>query len=314
MKTIFISVISIFLTFAAVAQNSVTLKYNLGKNKVYRFKTITDQGVTVTVQGMANETKVNSSSVTSLKIVDSKPEFIVAEVRFDTISVNTSTMGKNITMSSASEGNFKSTDMKDVMAYFMNQMSKNPLFVKIDYSGKVLEIINLKVFSGIILKNIDSLKIDGPMGAMMPGQIKNMVEEKTLKTQIEAITNYLPGKNVSVGDKWDVTNSMTANGMAFTINNSFKLEKVNNNIATLSAEANVLPASSEPVVMMGAKINYSDIKGLNKATITIDSKTGLLIESNGKTSMSGNMSLDAGGQMMQIPMDVKGDTKIISLQ
>jgi hypothetical protein len=92
------------------------------------------------------------------------------------------------------------------------------------------------------------------------------------------------------------------------------LEAIEGSVATVSSEANVIPASTEPMDMMGAKISYADVKGLNKATIKIDAKTGLIIESIGKTSMSGNLSVNAQGQSMQIPMDVKGDIKVISLQ
>jgi hypothetical protein len=314
MKTIFISVISIFFSFAIFAQNTVTLKYNLEKNKTYRFKSTSDMNVSVSVQGMTNETKVLSNSVSSIKVVDAKPEFMVAEVRMDTVIANTTAMGKNTIMSSANVGNLKSGEVSEVMNYFMNQMSKNPLFVKLNYAGKVQEIINLKVYSDIVLKNIDSVSVDGPMGAMVPTQIKNMVDAKMLTTTVEALTNYLPGKMVSVGDKWESSNSLNANGMAFTVNSSFKLEAIEGSVATVSSEANVIPASTEPMDMMGAKISYADVKGLNKATIKIDAKTGLIIESIGKTSMSGNLSVNAQGQSMQIPMDVKGDIKVISLQ
>lgn len=314
MKTIFIYVISIFFSVALFAQNSVSLKYNLEKNKIYKFKSTTNQDISQTMGGMTNNTQVTNSSVTSLKVVDMKPEFMVAEIRFESIETNTTAMGKLTKINSTDAGDFHSNDISKVMSYFMNQMTQNPIFVKMDYSGKVVEIVNLKIYSDMVLKNVDSVSIDGPMGTMATKQLKSMVEEKTLKTMIESMTNYLPGKNVSIGDKWEVNNAMSANGMSFNINSTFKLENISNNIATISAEANVLPASSAPMEMMGAKVDFSNLKGLNKSTILLDINTGLIKESNSKTSMSGNLGVEAGGQSMQIPMEVKGDSKLEILQ
>jgi hypothetical protein len=313
MKTIFISVISILFSVSIFAQGSATLKYNLEKNKVYRFQTTSDQSVSQTMGGMTNNSQISTNVITSLKVVDVKPEFMVAEIRFESNETKSSAMGKNTTISSSSEGDYKSGDMVQVVSYFMNQMTKNPLFVKMDYSGKIIEMVNIKMFSDIVLKNLDSVSVDGPMGAMIPNQVKSMVEEKTLKTMIESVTNYLPGKSVAIGDKWEVNNAMSANGMSFTINSIFKLESITNGVATVSAEANVLPATSEPMEMMGAKVNFSELKGLNKSTILIDVKTGLIQESNGKTSMAGNLGVEAGGQSMQIPMEIKGDSKVVVL-
>ena len=39
-------------------------------------------------------------------------------------------------MSSVSEGNIKSTETADVMSCIMNRLSKNALYVKMDFTGK----------------------------------------------------------------------------------------------------------------------------------------------------------------------------------
>jgi hypothetical protein len=313
MKKVIFYGISMLLSISAIAQNSTVLKYNLEKNKIYRIKSTSEQTITQTMGGMSQTSQVTSNMVTSIKMVDSKSEYMVAEIRFDTISNVTNAMGKTTAMSSVNEGNIKSETITEVMNGFMNRMSKNALFVKLNYSGKVLEIINIKAFSDIVLKDIDSLNMDGPMASMVPTQVKNMVEEKSLKTMIETTTNYLPGKSVAIGAKWDVSNTMSSGGMLFTINNSFKLENINKNIANVSSEATIVPSSTEPMSMMGTKISYSELKGQSKSTIIIDATTGVIKESTGKTSMSGNLGVEVPGNSMQIPMEIKGETKVVAL-
>ena len=74
-----------------------------------------------------------------------------------------------------------------------------------DFTGKVLEIVNSKMFSDVIMKDTSSITLTGPIASGVKTQIINMVSDNTLKTMVEMFTHYLPGKQVSSGDNWDVT-------------------------------------------------------------------------------------------------------------
>jgi hypothetical protein len=298
-----------------MAQNSVNLKMNLEKNKVYRFSSSSEQTIIQTVNGNQQTIDSKTNYTVSIKMIDATTDFMITEVRFDTMITNTNTMGKTINISSLSEGNIKSTETADVMSCIMNRLSKNALYIKMDFTGKVLEIVNSKMLSDVIMKDTSSIALIGPMAVGVKTQIKNMVSDNTLKTMVEMFTYYLPGKQVSTGDNWDVTLMTNSGGMILNIITSYHLDGVNGDAANITAESNIKAVeNAAPMESAGAKITYDDLKGLSKSNMVIDIRTGLLVEDNAKTHIAGNLGVSGPGFSMQIPMDINGTSKVIALQ
>jgi proteasome assembly chaperone (PAC2) family protein len=75
MKNLMFTGIAVLLTMSMQAQNGVTLKMNLEKNKVYQLRSVADQTVTQTINGGQQTTESNVSYTMSLKMVDATPEF-----------------------------------------------------------------------------------------------------------------------------------------------------------------------------------------------------------------------------------------------
>jgi proteasome assembly chaperone (PAC2) family protein len=315
MKKILLSSVAVLFCISIMAQNSVNLKMNLEKNKVYRFSSASEQTIIQTVNGNQQTIESKTNNTVSLKMVDATADFIVTEVHFDTLITSTNSMGKMVNISSVNEGNIKSTETADVMSYIMNRLSKNALYIKMDFAGKVLEIVNSKMLSDVIMKDTSSITLTGPLGSGVKSQIKNLISDNTLKTMIEMYTNYLPGKQVSTGDNWNVTLNTNSGGMALQIITGYHLDGVNSNSANITAESNIKVAeNAAPMVAGGATITYDDIKGLSKSTMVIDTSTGLLVEDKAKTHIAGNLGISAPGVSMQIPMDINGTSKVIALQ
>lgn len=312
MKKLLLSLFVVLFCGFLTAQNAANLKLNLEKNKTYKFHSSSEQTVSQTVNGMQQSSQVQNLSYTSIKMVDSKPEFMIAEVRFDSIITNTNAAGKITKVNSNNPGNMKSADAGEIMGSVMNRLCSNPLFVKMDYSGKVLEIINQKLFTDVVTKDIDS--IQGQMAPMIKTQINSAVKLEALKTMVESQFAYLPGKQVAVGESWDITLVVNSGGMALNTASKYKLTGIANNIATISAEVNIAPAGSEPMDMGGMKISYDDLKGLGKSTLMIDLNTGLIKESHGKSNIAGTMSIDMGGNNMQIPLEIQSESKNTAIQ
>jgi hypothetical protein len=298
-----------------MAQNSVSLKMNLEKNKVYRFSSVSEQIIIQTVNGNQQTIESKNNYAVSIKMIDVTTDFMITEVRFDTIITNTNTMGKTVSMSSVSEGNIKSTETADVMSCIMNRLTRNAVYVKMDFTGKVLEIVNSKMFSDVILKDTSSITLTGSIASGVKTQIINMVSENTLKTMVELFTHYLPGKQVSSGDNWDVAIRTNSGGMTLDILTSYHLDGVKGDDANITADSNIKAAENAgPMEAGGAKITYDDMKGLSKSNMVVDIRTGLLIENKAKTHIAGNLGVSGPGFSMQIPMDINGTSKVISLK
>jgi hypothetical protein len=315
MKKLLSSCVVILFSISIVAQNSVTLKMNLEKNKVYRFNAVSEQIIVQTVNGNQQTVESITNNTASIKMIDATADFMIAEVRFDTLKTNTNSMGKTTSMSSVSEGNIKSTETAEVISYIMNQLSKNAVYVKMDFAGKVLEIVNSKMLSDMIMKDTSSIALTGPLAAGVKTSIKNMVSDNTLRTMVETYTRYLPGKQVSLGENWNVTLNTNSGGMTLDIITDYHLDGVSGNNANITAESNIKTgANATPMQSGGAKITYDDLKGLSKSNIVIDIRTGLVVEDKAKTHIAGNLGVSGPGFSMQIPMDINGTSKVIALQ
>ena len=315
MKKILLSSVAVLFCISLMAQNSVNLKMNLEKNKVYRFSSVSEQTIIQTVNGNQQTIESKTNYAVSLKMVDATADFMITEVHFDTLITNTNSMGKMVNISSVNEGDIKSTETADVMSYIMNQMSKNALYIKMDFAGKVLEIVNSKMLSDVIMKDTSSITLTGPVGSGIKSQIKNLISDNSLKTMVEMFTHYLPVKQVSKGDNWNVTVSTNSGGMILDIITDYHLDGLNGNAANITAESNIKAAeNAAPMLSGGAKITYDDIKGLSKSSMIIDIRTGLIVEDRSKTHIAGNLGVSGPGYSMQIPMDINGESKVIALQ
>jgi len=315
MKKIFLLCIAVLFCISIMAQNTANLKLNLEKNKVYRFKSYSTQTITQTINGNQQITDSKVDYTVSLKVIDATADFMISEVHIDTMKTNTNAMGKSIIVSSASEADIKSKEMADVMSCILNRLSKNAVYCKIEYTGRVAEIVNAKMLSDVILNDTSSITLTGPTKSAVKKQLESLISDKTLKTTIEMFTYHLPGKQVTVGDSWNVNVTTNSGGMSLDINTRYHLDGITVNAANLTVEAEIKATeNADPIVSGGAKVTYDDLKGLSKSTMVIDIRTGLVTEDKAKTHIAGNLGISGPGFSMTMPMDINGESKIIAIQ
>src|SRR5665647_1894324 len=125
MKKIFSSCFVLLFCISMMAQNSVSLKMNLEKNKVYRLNAISEQTIIQTVNGNQQTVESKTNYTASIKMIDVAADFMITEVHFDSLITNTNTMGKTMNISSVSGGDIKSAETVEIMSYIMNRLSKN---------------------------------------------------------------------------------------------------------------------------------------------------------------------------------------------
>ena len=315
MKKIILSFTTVLFCISLMGQSSADLKINLEKNKVYRLKSVSEQTIAQTINGVQQTTESNVNYMVSLKMVDATADFIITEVRFDTLITKTNAMGKTILVSSASDGDIKSKETGDIMSTIMNRLSKNALYVKMDLAGRPFEIVNSKMLSDLILKDTSSITLDGLTASAIKKEIINSISDNSLKTMIGMFTWCLPGRQVSAGDSWNISQQMSSGGMLLDINTSYRLDGINGNNANVTVESNIKAAENAPPIESGgATVTYNDMKGLTRSKMVIDIRTGLIIEDLGKTHITGNLGISAPGFSMQMPMDINGESRTTALQ
>jgi hypothetical protein len=315
MKKILLSGIVLLIGYSAMAQNSALLKMNLEKNKVYRLKSASEQTVTQTVNGNQQTVDSQVDYTVSLKMIDVTSDFMIVEVHFDTLSTNTNTMGKSVKFTSTSEGNIKSSEMGDIMSCIMNRLSRNAVFVKMDFTGKPLNVVNTKMLSDLILKDTSSITLTGPTAAAFKAQAASLVSEDNLKNMISTFTWSLPGKQVSAGETWIITQQINSGGMLLDITTSHHLDLLTGSNANVSVESDIrAPENAAPIKSGGATVIYDDLRGSGKSKMVIDTLTGLAVENKSETHISGNLGISGPGFSMQMPMDIISKSSVRALK
>jgi hypothetical protein len=307
MRTLVV-LIMLSLFSSIVLSQSTELKYNLEKGKTYRVKSTMVQDQTVTVQGTESKTETKNASCFSLKMLDAKPEFFLAETKFDTIRTEVSM--PPMVFTSTEKGDINSEDMIAVTNCILNRLSNSTMVVKFDYSGHVMDIMNFSVIRQTVMQGTDSLK---GQAAMAKGQLEMLVKKESLIGMIEGFTAYLPGKEVKKGDKWETDLISYTGGVGMAINSSFLLTDLSKSTAILESDVIVEPASTDPIVMNGAEIT-SELRGLGKSHMEIDPKTGWVKNGTSKLQLAGNLNVNAGGQHMTMPVESQINSKTIVIE
>jgi hypothetical protein len=108
---------------------------------------------------------------------------------------------------------------------------------------------------------------------------------------------------------------MNSGGMTLDIKTTYHLDGINGNYANITVESNIKAAENAvPIQSAGATVTYDNLQGLSKSNMVIDIRTGLVVEDNAKTHITGNLGISAPGFSMQMPMDINGESKVKALQ
>lgn len=314
MKKVLLTCLAGLFCFSLMAQTAL-LKMNLEKNKVYRLKSVSEQTTSQTVNGIPQTTETKVDYVMSMKMIDATPEFMIAEIRFDTLITTSNAMGQMVNISSAVEGDIKSSKTGDIMSCIMNRLSKTAVYSKIDFTGKPLEILNSRMVSDMVLKDTSSITLTGPMAAALKTQIAGTVSDNSLKTMIGMFTWYLPGSEIIKGEKWTVMQVSNSGGMSLQINTTYQLNAINGESAIVTAESTISAVeNAAPIQSGGATVTYDKLQGLSKSNLVIDIRTGTIVENQSKTHIAGDLGISAPGFSMQMPMDINSESITTSLR
>jgi len=297
------------------AQQVNPLKLNLEKNKLYRLKSVSEQNVTQTINGNQQTVESRTEYTMSLKMIDQTPDFFIAEVHFDTLITNSNSMGKLVSVKSTVEGDMKSSETSDILSCIMNRLSKNALYVKMDFAGKPLEIVNAKMINDMILKDTASITLSGVQGAAIKSQAAGLINADNLKTMIGGFTWHMPVNQVSTGSKWVITEQANSGGMLLAIVTNYILDGINGNNAEISVESSIKAVENAAPIKSGvATVTYDNLAGMSKSNLIVDIRTGLIVEDKAKTHLAGNLGISGPGFSMEMPMEINGETKIKALQ
>ncbi len=299
MKKILLTIFTLTLCFTVFSQSAVMLKFNLDKDKVYKMKSTSNQNVVSSFNGNSFTSTVNSVSAISYKLLSQDNNMMSIEFRFDTIQSKSTSPGGTRETNSATVAK-----KAEYLEQMMNRFSSYSIIAKISTSGKFSGFVDYKTFRDNILLGLDS--VPDNKKDQLKKQIDMVVKESSIQSMIEPLFAYMPDKEVKTSDKWETSYSLSGGGMSGMIFNTITLVSSDVNLAQLemTSELESIPNTDDKAPMS------FDIKGNSTGTITIDTKTGLIINSTEKKKYSGSMTVKNQGNTMNIPMTIEAQTEI----
>jgi hypothetical protein len=108
----------------------------------------------------------------------------------------------------------------------------------------------------------------------------------------------VPAKEVKAGDKWETSVSQSSNGANMVTTNNLTLKKINGGVAEISGSSTIEPDKGSPSSM--------DLRGLGKSSLTIDTKSGLVVKGSTQTHTQGS----ANG----VPIEMDSTTELTVVQ
>jgi sRNA-binding regulator protein Hfq len=286
-------------------QATTNLKLNLEKGKEYKINSTTIQNMVMTVNGMQMNTDVNSFNAITYLPDSLGKEYMIVKVTFDSVISNVNNPYRPMKINSNKPGDKKSPE--NLMSNVWSTLSKNPLIVKLSYTGKVIDIRNLNAIMDSVSKQLDSLP--ETMKPQMKGAVDNALSFDVLKMIVESAMSYLNDQPINSGDKWESKYTIKPSGMELSITTKFKCKNIENNQANISGD--VLIESPENAVMnMGGQQAPFDLRGMGTSEMSVDLNTGLVIKGKMKQKMQGSMTIQGN----PMPMNIESTTEIEAIK
>jgi hypothetical protein len=285
-KLILTAIVAAFVITNAVAQT--TLQLNLQKGETYYQTNKTNLDVSMSISGMSMAIISASDQKYAFKVVNLDGDNYDLEVVFERLSMSTTTPQASIS--------YSSENPKDAISSALAEATKHSFNIKMNKLGEVLEVTNFdKFLDATLSQNSEIFEAEKQ-------QIKQLLEEA--RNSISSSISIYPKMAVSTGDIWETTNSATSGGISINSTSKFTLSESTasyNKISgaiTLQSDPNAAPMYDPS---MGGSIKYK-ISGTGNIDITLDAKSGWIIEANTKQNVKGDLQIVEAG--MDIPLNM----------
>lgn len=297
------------IIFSGCMKKSVNVSLKLKKGDAYKLEIDRNEKVTQNIKGQKTdvESKSKISYLCHVSNIDDNKNADI-KVTFDSIDMKNKT----------DTGQTANSNDQKAMSQGIDKASKiyasligKSFRVKIGEYGKVKQVIGMddvvnSIFTELNIK--DESEKEGIKKIM-----KEEFGEEAITKRIERITSVYPNKAVKVGEVWK-TKAPVSDKLPVEAENQYNLKESDQGTSEVLVESKIkTKENAEPVVVENIKVNYEDIDGTQKGTITLNEETGLIKRSELESDYSGKMRLysedpNVGAQIF--PISIKEKTVV----
>ncbi len=263
------------------ASASKMLKFSPEQGKGYDYEMVMD----LDTKAAGQESAITLSGIYSMDITSVDNNVRTISTSYKSIKMKMDMMGMNIEIDSDKPVPDGGTDMKQnplgAMNKVMTGLVGKKFIIKVDEEGKVLAV---EGFEKILTDMVDSMGVNDNIKAQVMASLKDQYSNQSIKDQFAQIFTIFPNKEIKVGDTWEKIYS-TGGKMAAKFTTNYTVKNIEGDHVTLVADTKISSTDDN-----------MNLQGTQSGNIIVDSKTGLMINSE----FDQDMEIKAGGQTVKI--------------
>lgn len=262
--------------------------FNLEKGKTYPFTTYQKESLSATApNGEKQNMTRESTDVVNFTVNDIANDIYEITINFVAKKTSQTAQGKTVSVDTQkpapTEESLKNKWTLD------KAMVGNKLKMKMSKQGKIISITGFEPVYAKFTTTINGLTKDAQVRKGLLAESKAGFNEANLKDQFSKNIMILPKKGATIGEKWTVTESGSADGKV-KITTNYTLKKIENGIAEITLNGGI-PKQSEKKTKNGMTRSISSEFSQN-GVLKFDVNSGWIINQkiNVKTTQKETIS------------------------
>jgi hypothetical protein len=291
----FISGVSIlFGTVAAQNNGPVVLKFNMAPGDKFSYGTALELNINENLMGQDVKVYTQLGMYYEFGVMGDSAGWKKMSASFQRVVMHVNANGQAINVDTDSSSNNLPGDAAGMGKIFA-ALKGEKFFFTLNENGEIGKISGIKSFTRHVAQ---AAGLDSATTSTMVAKAFN---EESFRQNLQQTFSFYPGKPVKPGDSWNTTTNTVNNGIPMKTENTYTLQSVNNNIATIKQSSKV--TTPEGATLQGMQL---DITGIIDGNSDYDLQTGIPVE--GKADMKLDMKIKAQGQEIPMKMNIKTTT------
>lgn len=272
------------------------LELNLTKGDTYPQNMTINSTVDQEMMGQKMQMVMNMTANIDYKVDDIQNGVFVLNTTYRNMTIDMSVAGQNM--------NFSSNDTTNPAGKMISGIVGKSFTVHMKKDGSIDKVEGLdNIINGMVSSAGDMT----PEKQQILAQVKQSWGEEALINNLQMATGIYPADgSTEIGNTWNQSISMPA---AFDLkaNMDYTLADASADVYTINGKGTF--DIQKDTTLRGADANIN-LKGDMNFVYKVDTKTGWITSGTGNQNFGGEIKINASGQEMVMPMNVKSDIKL----
>ncbi len=288
-------VASVLLTACGggASKDPITLKFNMGKGQKFNYTMEVDMAMKQAMMGKEMDIKNKMTMGYDFAVTGDSSGWKTMAGTIARMGMDVNAMGMTMKFDSETPGD--TSGPMGVVGKVFSAMKGGQFTFTMNEKGEVGEVRGMKE---MMEKTMNSLNV--PNAEQMFAGISQGFDENAMKQNMQQSFNMYPDKPVKAGDSWSKTMTTSTQGMKMKMDNTYTLESVQGDVATVKVVAKISSAADTTSAM---KI---DMTGNSDGSVKYDIPTGMPIDGNMNMKIAMKMAGLDKPMDMNMKMTMKG--------